>query len=158
LLEHQPTETKSLEQVKAGIVVAIQAQKAKDNAQTNAETIKQQLLSGVAFNTAVKEQKLKVKTLSDLARNNSDLDWQVNQAVFKAAKPSSKDDATIIVVASAEGEQTIVKLLSVTEGSVSGDAEKEKLAKMNISNALGKADYAAIIDGIRVNTVVSVKQ
>jgi len=158
ILEHKPAETKSLDQVQAGIVVAIQAQKAKDNAQKTAETIKQQLLEGVAFNTAVKEQKLKVKTLNNLERNNSDLPWQVNQAVFKAAKPSSAADSTIIVVASAEGEQTIVKLLSVTEGSVSGEAEKEKLAKMNISNALGKADYAAIIDGIRVNTAVSVKQ
>jgi len=158
VLEHKPAETKSLDQVQAGIVVAIQAQKAKDNAQKTAETIKQQLLEGVAFNTAVKGQKLKVKTLNNLARNNSDLPWQVNQAVFKAAKPSSAADSTIIVVASAEGEQTIVKLLSVTEGSVSGEAEKEKLAKMNISNALGKADYAAIIDGIRVNTAVSVKQ
>jgi len=158
VLEHKPAETKSLDQVQAGIVVAIQAQKAKDNAQKNAETIKQQLLNGVAFNAAVKGQKLKVKTLNNLARNNSDLPWQVNQAVFKAAKPSSAADSTIIVVASAEGEQTIVKLLSVTEGSVSGEAEKEKLAKMNISNALGKADYAAIIDGIRVNTAVSVKQ
>jgi len=158
VLEHQPAETKSLDQVKAGIVVAIQAQKAKDNAQKTAETIKQQLLNGVAFNAAVKGQKLKVKTLNNLARNNSDLAWQVNQAVFKAAKPSSAADSTIIVVASAEGEQTIVKLLSVTAGSVSGEAEKEKLATMNISNALGKADYAAIIDGIRVNTAVSVKQ
>jgi len=158
VLEHKPAETKSLDQVQAGIVVAIQAQKAKDNAQKNAETIKQQLLNGVAFNAAVKGQKLKVKTLNNLERNNSDLPWQVNQAVFKAAKPSSAADSTIIVVASAEGEQTIVKLLSVTEGSVSGEAEKEKLAKMNISNALGKADYAAIIDGIRVNTAVSVKQ
>jgi len=158
LLEHQPAETKPLDQVQAGIVGSIQAQKAKENAQENVEAIKQQLLKGVAFNVAVKEQKLKVKTLNNLARNNSDLAWQVNQAVFKAAKPSSKEDATIVVVASAEGEQTIVKLLSVTEGSVSGEEEKEKLATMNISNALGKADYAAIIDGIRVNTAVSVKQ
>lgn len=157
LLEHLPAETKSLATVKANIVSAIQAKQAKEITVANAEKIKQQLLAGVAFKKAVKAQKLKVKSLNDLARNNSDLTWQVNQAVFKAAKPVA-GEATIIVVASAEGEQTIVKLLSVAEGSTEGEAEKEKLAAMNIAKALGKADYAAVIDGIRVNTAVSINQ
>lgn len=155
--EHLPAETKSLASVKSSIILAIQAKQAKEIALANAEKLKQQLLAGVAFKDAVKTQKLKVKSLKDLARNNSDLTWQVNQAVFKAAKPV-EGAATIIVVASTEGEQTIVKLISVTEGSTEGEAEKEKLAAMNIASALGKADYAAVIDGIRVNTAVSVRQ
>lgn len=157
LLEHFPAETKPLENVKTSIVSAIQAKQAKEIALENAGKIKQQLLEGVAFKDAVKAQKLEVITLNDLARNNSDLAWQLNQAVFKAAKPVA-GEATIIVVASAEGEQSVVKLLSVTEGSTKGDAEKEKLAAMNIANALGKADYAAVIDGMRVNTNVLIKQ
>lgn len=157
VLKHLPAETKSLASVKSSIILAIQAKQAKEIALANAEKLKQQLLAGVAFKDAVKTQKLKVKSLKDLARNNSDLTWQVNQAVFKAAKPV-EGAATIIVVASTEGEQTIVKLISVTEGSTEGEAEKEKLAAMNIASALGKADYAAVIDGIRVNTAVSVRQ
>jgi peptidyl-prolyl cis-trans isomerase D len=157
VLKHLPAKTKSLASVKSSIILAIQAKQAKEIALANAEKLKQQLLAGVAFKDAVKTQKLKVKSLKDLARNNSDLTWQVNQAVFKAAKPV-EGAATIIVVASTEGEQTIVKLISVTEGSTEGEAEKEKLAAMNIASALGKADYAAVIDGIRVNTAVSVRQ
>jgi peptidyl-prolyl cis-trans isomerase D len=157
LLEHLPAKTKSLESVKASIVATIQEQQAKEITLASAEKIKQQLLKGVAFKKAVKVQKLTVKSLNDLTRSNSDLPWQVNQAVFKAAKPI-ESDATILVVASTEGEQTIVKLLSVTEGSTDGEPEKEKLAKMNIANALGKTDYAAVINGIRGNTSVSINR
>ncbi|MDC9729412.1 MAG: SurA N-terminal domain-containing protein [Methyloprofundus sp.] len=157
LLKHLPAETKSLATVKASIELAIQAKQAKELAQENAEKIKQKLLAGSTFKDAVKAQKLTVQALNNVARNNSDLTWQLNQAVFKAAKPIA-GESTIFIVASAEGEQTVVKLTSVNEGSSKGEAEKEKLAAMNISNALGKADYAAVIDGMRVNTAVSINQ
>lgn len=157
LLKHLPAETKSLVTVKASIELAIQAKQAKELAQENAEKIKQKLLAGSTFKDAVKAQKLTVQVLNNVARNNSDLTWQLNQAVFKAAKPIA-GESTIFIVASAEGEQTVVKLTSVNEGSSKGEAEKEKLATMNISNALGKADYAAVIDGMRVNTAVSINQ
>lgn len=157
LLEHRPAETKPLADVREGIVLAIQAQQAKNNAQQGAEKIQQQLLGGTAISEAAKETGLNVKTVVSLGRESKEVSWAVNQAVFKAAKPMP-GKSTIIVVDSPVGEQTVVKLVSVAEGSGSiEDKEKSKLAVANIARALGQSDYAAVIDGIRTSTRVSIR-
>lgn len=157
LLEHQLAETKPLDEVKTEIVAAIQGQQAKQNAQQLAEQIKQQLLAGVTLTDAVKEHGLSVEQIEGLTREGGKLSRQVNQAIFKAAKPV-EGKATVVVVGSAQGEQTVVSLLRVTEGGAMADAEKEKLAKANIARALGQSDYAAVIDSLRTNTKVSIKE
>ncbi len=53
----------------------------------------------------------------DLGRNNGDLPWEINRAIFVGAKPKS-DQPTTMVVALESGEQAVVNLLSVTEGEL----------------------------------------
>ncbi len=157
LLEHRPAEAKPLATVQQEVIAAIQSDKAKAQARTVAESIKQKLASGVTLSNAVKEQGLVVAEIAELKRDGGDLPWQVNQAVFKAAKPVS-GKPTIVVVDSIEGNQTVVSLLAVADGVQTDAAEQVKLAEANIARALGQADYGAVIEGIRAVTKVKVKE
>ncbi|NOQ12883.1 MAG: peptidylprolyl isomerase [Methyloprofundus sp.] len=157
LLEHQPSETKALTEVQGVIVAALQNQQAKDKAQQEAEKVKQALQAGATITEAVKELELTVGAVASLRRDSKEVSWPVNQAVFKAAKPVS-GKSTVIVVDSPQGDQTVVNLLSVTDGrQTNDDKEKAKLAQANIARALGESDYAAVIDGIRVSTKVVIR-
>ena len=156
LLEHLPSEAKPLASVQQEIIAAIQSNKAKAQARTVAKSIKAQLESGVSLSDAAKEQGLVVTEMTELKRNNGDLPWQVSQAVFKAAKPIA-GKPTVLVVDSIEGDQTVVSLLSVSDGTKDDEAEQVKLAAANIARALGQADYSAVIEGIRAVTKVIVK-
>lgn len=155
MLEHQPAETKPLDAVKSEIIVSIRVQQAKDNAKQVTEAIKQKLLVGQAMADVAKEQGLSVEKAEGLTREGGKLAWQVNQAVFKAAKPLA-DKPTVVVVDLPQGGQTIVNLMSVAEGGAMEDQEKAKLAQANIAKALGQADYSAVIEGIREGTRVSI--
>jgi peptidyl-prolyl cis-trans isomerase D len=78
--------------------------------------------------------------------------------VFKAAKPVA-GQSTIIVVDTLGGDQAVVNLLAVTDGvKTAEDAEKSKLAVANIARALGQSDYAAVIEGMRSSTRVSIRE
>jgi len=157
LLERQPAETQPLVEVRDVIIAAIQNQQAKDNVQQEAEKVKQTLLTGTAFTEAVKELGITVETVAGLRRDSKEVPWQVNQAVFKAAKPVA-GKPTVIVVDSPQGDQTVVNLISVADGSqTTEDKEKAKLAQANIARALGQSDYAAVIDGIRTSTKVLIR-
>jgi len=157
ILEHQPTEAKPVEQVRKIIVAAIQAQQAKENTRLVAEEIKAGLLAGKTLTELAQAQDLTVNKLENIKRDSSELAWELNQAVFKAAKPTPSTPS-LFIHASANGEQTVIQLNAVQAGDTKGDSEKEQLAKMNITKALGKADYSAVIDGLRTQIPVLIKQ
>ncbi len=158
LKEHQPAETKSLDQVRDIIIAAIQVEQAKQQAEQQAESIKQQLLSGGSLEEAAKALDLSVEKITGLTRDSKDISGKLNQAVFKAAKPVA-GESTVIVVDTPEGDQTVVDLLAVTDGvKTAADAEKAKLALANIARALGQSDYAAVVDGIRASTKVTIRE
>ncbi len=158
LQEHQPAETRPLAEVRDTIIAAIQVQQAKLQAEQQADSLKQQLLSGTSFVTAAQALDLKVEKITGLERDSKDLSRQLNQAVFKAAKPVP-GQSTVVVVATPAGDQAVINVLAVTDGvETAADAEKAKLAVANIARALGQSDYAAVVDGMRASTRVSIRE
>jgi len=155
LLDHQPAEARPLSEVQDDIIAAIQAEKAQQKAEQTAELIKQQLEEGKDFKSVATAYAVNVQEKQNLKRDSSDLVWQLNQAVFKAAKPV-KNQPTIIKVAGIEGAYSVIKLLAVHDGVAEMNAEKKKLAQVNIAKALGQTDYSAVIEGIRETTRVVV--
>lgn len=157
LLDRLPAEIKPLEEVRSGIVTTIQVEGATNKAKEDAETIKQQILLGKEMSVVAQEFALDVTVINDLRRDNKDIPWLVTQAVFKAAKPVA-GKTTVLRVDSSLGEQVVVNLLGVKEGrQTEEDKEKAQLAIVNITRALGQSDYAAVIDGIRGTTDISIR-
>lgn len=158
LKEYRPPKTKPLAEVQKTIIATLQTQQAKQQVAQQVALIKQQLLSGITLQEVANTLALSVEKITGLTRDSKKISLQLNQAVFKAAKPIT-NETTIIVVETPEGHQTVVNLLAVTDGiKTTKDTVKSKLATANIAKALGQSDYTAIMAGMRQSTSVSIKE
>jgi len=156
MLEHRPAEAKALTEVRASIVTALLNDKAKSITAEKAEKIKAEVAAGKSMQLVAKENGLEVKAFSELTRANGDFPWQVNQAIFKAAKPVD-GRSTVVLVADLSGSQSVINLLSVTEGVMTeSDKAKQELAESNMAKAFGQADYIATINSLRASTNIKV--
>lgn len=154
ILKHQPAKVKDLAKVKKDIVGTLLNNKSKQIAIEKAELIKKTVLAGKSMEAVAKENGLNVKTLNDMTRSNGDITWQVNQAIFKAAKPLA-EKTTVITVSEPSGAQTVVNLLAVTEGVMTeADKAKQDLAKTNMAKAFGQAEFAATLDSLQANAEI----
>ena len=156
-LQHQPAKVKELAGVKKNIVETLLNNKAKKIAMDKAEQIKQAVLAGKSMDTVAKENGYTAKKLEEITRSKTDLAWQVSQAIFKAAKPLA-GKTTVITVAEASGAQSVINLLSVTDGVMTKDDKaKQDLAKTNMAKAFGQAEFAATLESLRANANVKIK-
>jgi len=156
MLEYRPADAKSLTEVKASIIAILLNDKAKNITSEKSEKIKADVLAGKSMQEVAKENALQVQKFSDLSRANGDFTWQVNQAVFKAAKPGD-GRSTVVSVADPTGSQSVINLLSVTEGVMTeSDKAKQELAESNMAKAFGQADFNATINSLRASTEIKV--
>jgi peptidyl-prolyl cis-trans isomerase D len=156
MLQHHPAATRELNKVKPAIVTALLTEKAQQQAVKLAAELKQQLLAGKKLPDLAVEHKLVVKTVAKLTRSGVEVPAQVNQAVFKAAKPVA-DKPTLLTVAMPNAEQIVVSLNKVTEGVMSDSDKKQKqLAEKNIAKAFGEAMFEAVINSLQASADVTV--
>lgn len=156
MLEHIPAEIKALKDVKTVIVEKLLNTKAKLAASEKAEKIKSAVIAGKSMQTVADENSLELQKFADLTRANGELAWQINQAIFKAAKPVD-GKSTVVTIADLTGSQTVINLLSVTEGVMSeSDAARQKLAESNMAKAFGEADFSATLKSLRANANIKI--
>ena len=156
MLEYKPAESKPLMEMKTSIVSTLLNDKAKNLTTEKAEKIKADVAAGKSMQTVAKEHALEVQTFSGLTRANGDFSWQVNQAVFKAAKPVD-GRSTIVLVAEPSGAQSVINLVAVTEGVMTeSDKAKQELAENNLAKAFGQADFNAFINSLRASADIKV--
>ena len=156
MLEYRPAEAKPLSEVKTFIVTTLLNDKAKSITAEKTEKIKADVTAGKSMQEVAKENALEVQAFSNLTRANGDFTWQVNQAIFKAAKPVD-GRSTVVSVADPSGAQSVINLLSVTEGVMTeSDKAKQELAEINMAKAFGQADFNATINSLRASTDIKV--
>jgi peptidyl-prolyl cis-trans isomerase D len=157
MTEHQEAKAKELEKVKPVIVATLLKEKAKKIALEKAEAIKNSVLSGKTMQEAIEGQGLKVQKISGLTRSNRDVAWQVNQNVFKAAKPV-EGKTTVLTVEESSGAQTVVNVVAVKEGIMtSDDKSKIELAETNMAKAFGQSEFSSILESLRNNIEIKFK-
>jgi len=156
VLEHKPAATRELDEVKAAVISALQAEKARQQAKDKALKIKTALLAGQAIAEVAETYQLKVNKISGLTRHSRDLSWPISQAIFKAAKPLP-GKPTIVLAAGSDASWTVVSVLKVTDGVMSeSDKQKQKLAEKNIANAFGRATFGAVLSGLEARADISI--
>jgi len=149
VVEHQPAEIKALKSVKPLIVAKLLNDQARKLTAEKAEKIKNAVEGGEVLADVAKQYALKIEKLSAVTRSNGDLPWQINQAIFKAAKPVD-DKPVIVLVNDADGSQTIISVLAVSEGVMTAsDKAKKELAESNLANAFGQAEYNAALNSLQ---------
>lgn len=157
VLKHNPATVRALAEVKTSIVSALQEEKALQQVVTTAESVKKRLLAGESLSKVAEEEALKIKKHSGLTRSNGDLPWQLNQAVFKAAKPGA-GKPTIFMVGLPSGDQAVVSLSKVTEGKMTeSDKKQQQLAERNIAKVFAQATYNSVMKSLVSNADISVK-
>ncbi len=156
MLEHRPAEVKALKDVKEIVIATLLNNKAAQLTVEKAEKIKQSVISGQSMQAVAEENDLEVQKFSGLLRANGDLTWKVNQKVFKAAKPV-EGKSTVVTVADIAGSQTVINLLSVSDGVMSeSDKAKKKLVEANLAKAFGQADFKAILNSLRTKANIKI--
>ncbi len=158
MVEHQPAEVKALSDVNALIVAKLLEEKSRKITVEKAEAIKLAVVNGEKLAELASQKNLKIQKISAISRSNGDLPWQVNQAIFKAAKPTADGKPIVILVEDGSGAQTIINILSVTEGVMTeADKAKKKLASTNLANAFGQADFNAALNSLQDNADIVFK-
>ena len=158
MLEHQPAEVKALAEVKSLIIAKLNDDKARKLTADKAQTIKAAVTAGKSLAELAGQYNLKIQKLEAITRANGDLPWQVNQAIFKAAKPAD-GKPVVVLVEDASGSQTIINVLSVNEGVMTeSDKAKKKLAENNLAKAFGQADFNAVLNSLQENAEISVRR
>jgi len=156
VLEHKPAATRSLEEVRASVIAALQRSKAEQQARELARKIKQQVLDGASLQKMAEAHDLKVQKRMAVTRDKADMPWQLRQAVFKAAKPTG-DKPTVFIVDYPDGQRAVVSLIKATAGSIDlQDAKKRENIEANIARALGQAVFNAVIKDLQAQADVNI--
>ena len=132
LKQHNPSEVKSLIDVKAQIVTTLKQEKAQDLAQDKAQEYFDAWQAGSDVTGATVIDKLAV------LRSDKALDSAIVAATFKLAKPSS--DAKSIELVTTRNGQAIIKLVGVNDASdVSGKV-------LSVTERLNRANRGSTIN------------
>jgi peptidyl-prolyl cis-trans isomerase D len=159
VLEHRPAAVQDLNTVKQSVIAAITDERAKKQAQETAAKVKQRLVAGEAIQKVAAYNKLEIKSVAGLSRNDiKTVPEPVNDAIFKAAKPVG-NKPTIVSIALANGEQTVISVKKVTPGAMSEeDKKKLEIAKKNIAAAFGQTEFNGMLETLQAKADVKIKQ
>ncbi len=156
VLEHAPSKARELSEVSEMIVDKLNSNAAKQQTLEQAKELKALVQSGESLEVLAKKNDFSFVVADDLARNSSDLPWEINRAIFIGAKPKS-DQATTMIVALESGEQAVVNLLSVTEGELAKANKKEfGIARTNITKLLAEGDFDAVLSDLQASAEVNI--
>jgi peptidyl-prolyl cis-trans isomerase D len=157
LLEHKPSAVRELNSVKQDVITALANAKASQQAIEKANKIKLRLQAGETIQKVADDLKLVVKEATGLTRSKNTLPEQLNDAIFKAAKPVA-GKVTTFTVGLSTGEQVVVSLKKVAIGVISDDDKKQMdLAKKNLAKAFGQSEFNAMLASLQANADVSIK-
>ncbi len=156
-LEHKAAATRELSEVKPEIIKALLDDKAKIMTAEKAKQIKIRLQAGEPLQTVAAQDKLAVKKIKGLTRNDTSLAEPLKQAIFKAAKPVA-DKPSVFIAPLPSGEQVVVSLSKVTEGVMSENDKKQfDLAQKNIANAFGQDEFNAVLNSLQADADISIE-
>ncbi|MEQ1543671.1 SurA N-terminal domain-containing protein [Methyloglobulus sp.] len=157
LLERKPAAVRELNSVKQDVVTAISNDKASQQAIEKANKIKLRVQAGESIQKVAADLKLAVKESTGLTRTKNSLPEQLNDAIFKAAKPVA-GKATMFAVGLSTGEQVVVSLKKVAIGVISDEDKKQmELAKKNLAKAFGQSEFNAMLASLQTKADVSIK-
>ncbi|MDD5268769.1 MAG: SurA N-terminal domain-containing protein [Methylococcales bacterium] len=158
LLEHKAAAKRELNEVKQEVAGVLSKEKAKLGTVQKAKQIKERLQTGESIQVVAADNKLEIKTEKGLVRGKNKLPEAVSDAIFKAAKPVG-GKPSVFITALPSGDQVVVSLSKVTAGIMSEDDKKQlELAKKNIANAFGQAEFNEVLNSLQAEADIEVNK
>ncbi len=147
--EHTPSRTKSLDEVKAEVTVALRSKKAREAAKEQGDELIAKLNAGESVESNVAELGLEWKVAENIRRNSAELGFDLTRLAFKAPKPVN---GTPVAIGEEllSGDYAVVQVTKVSEANLAEltDAER-KQAEARIQRVMGDAAYSALVKAVR---------
>ncbi len=158
LLEHKAAAKRELNEVKQEVAGVLSKEKVNLQSVEKAKQIMARLQAGESIQAVAAENKLKINTEKGLVRGKNKLPEQLNNAIFKAAKPVG-GKPSVFIAALPSGEQVVVSLSKVTAGIMSEDDKKQmELAMKNIANAFGQVEFNQVLNSLQAEADIEVNK
>jgi len=139
--EHLKPSQLPLESVSAAIRVQLAKEHASADAKTRAEALIASLRDGkTPLDQAIDGQAWKVTKAASRAQEG--IDPAVLQALFRMAKPATKDKPTFTSVTLADGSLMVLRLNGVNEAAAPTEEEKAQYRRY-LASRIGQQDFAA---------------
>ena len=158
LLEHKAASKLELKEVERDVLAVVAKEKAQQLTLQKTKQIQARLEGNETIQALAAENKLEVKSSKGLMRDKNKLPEALSNAIFKAAKPVG-GKPSIFVAVLPTGEQIVVSLSKVTNGTMSEDDKKQmELSKKNIANALGQTEFNQVLNSLQAEADVTVNK
>lgn len=147
--EHTPSRTKTLDEVKAEVTLALRSKKAREAAKAIGDELVAKMNAGESIEQKVAGLGLEWKTAENIRRNSAELGFDLTRMAFKVPKPID-GKAIAIGEEMLSGDYAVVQVTNVTEASLNELSEAErKQAEARIQRVMGDAAYSALVKAAR---------
>ncbi len=154
---HVPAAPKALAEVKNEIIAVLQKDKALAQTQEVANKVKEALSGGKNLAEVGQAEHLAVKQYSGLARNATDIDPAISQAIFRAVKPQA-NRPSVVIIDNPAGGKIVANIKQVIEGVMTDtDKAKYKAIEKSMATAFGRAQFEAVLNQLQANTDIKMQ-
>jgi peptidyl-prolyl cis-trans isomerase D len=148
VVDHQVAEKKPLEEVRTEVIDQLKAEKASARAQTQGDEIRQKLSQGGAADALATEYNIQWINQIGIRRDNTNLDRDILQAVFKTGKPAGSP--VIDGVALANGDYAVLLVDVVNEVATDSLADTViEPVKGYLQQAMASRSLTLIVEDLR---------
>lgn len=152
--EHLLATIRPLEEVREEIVKRLKLDAAKAKAKEIANEIYTKLEQGSALTDLAQQHKLSVTQSKIVTRNQNELSTVMQQAIFKAPKPSDGNPIPLLVETE-NGEQAIINVVSVrTPASEENREQIRQAVEKRLVRFSGQSLYSTLVSQTRDQVVV----
>jgi peptidyl-prolyl cis-trans isomerase D len=145
-LEHRKPQAQPLAAVRDSIVAALTREQETQAALNAAQSARERLLSGTAFDTIAQQLKVSADPAHFVGRNDPSIPQQVRQAAFAAARPGGAPQ--VLAVALNDGGAAVVRVSAVrTAASHDGDSHGERATQQ--AQRLGTDEALTYVEEVR---------
>lgn len=141
LEEYRPQEVRPLAEVRPEIEVILRDQAVREMARETGERVISSLQNDQNLNTLLESQGLSWTEVSDVSRDNTDINPELMNRIFSMAKPG-ESGTTLEGFSLNTGQYAVVELQNVTPGTIDGfeEGEADNLASF-VSEQKGNFDF-----------------
>jgi len=158
LNDHQPESLRPLEEVRAGIVSAMQGDKARNRAEELAAAVLDRVRSGEQPAELAKALGIKWSGRQSVTRDAPEVERAIAAEAFRMPRPAEGEMASRRI-ALPSGDQAVVLLYSVEDGNPAevGDSQRRQAAT-RLQQAAANAALASVVSSIRSRTDITIRK
>jgi peptidyl-prolyl cis-trans isomerase D len=158
LNDHQPAMLRPLEEVRAGIVTALETDKATTQAKELSQAVLERIRAGEQPTELAEALGIEWSDKQTIGRDSPEVARPISSAVFAMPHPAENKPASR-QLALPSGDQAVVLLYAVENGDpAAADDKARRQARVKLQQAASRAAETSLLAGIRSRTDITIKK